>query len=236
MRILFCNFHTGYGGGHDTYISSLVDALQTDHDIALACPVSSQLHLSLKLTIPCFDINYKTIFKNWSGLFKQLRRFKQWIEKYRFDIIHVNGSACHRTILLLYPFLTYKPKLILTKHNALAIKWGAKMRMRYCTDAIIAVSHYTQKQLLQAGVTTKSIKLIPNGIDTDFYHPITSEQKQVLRREYNLSDNDFVFVSNAGTAHYKNWPYLIAAVEKLPAELKSRIKIIVAGSYPSENG
>jgi L-malate glycosyltransferase len=231
MRILFCNFHAGYGGGHDTYILSLASALQADHDIALASPASSQLYLSLNQTIPCFDINYKAVFKNGCQLSK-LRRFKLWLEKYRFDIIHVNGSACHRTILLLYPFLTYKPKLIFTKHNALTIKWGAKIRMRY-TDTIITVSRYTQKQLLQAGVAAKSIQLIPNGVDTDFYRPIASTQKQLLRRKYNLSDDDFVFVSNAGTADYKNWPHLIAAVAALPSRLKNRIKIIIAGPHPS---
>lgn len=54
MRILFCNFHTGYAGagGHNTYILSLVEGLaQKNHTISVACPASSQLYLDLNPTV-----------------------------------------------------------------------------------------------------------------------------------------------------------------------------------------
>lgn len=118
MRILFCNFHTGYAGGHNTYILNLVEGLlaQKNHTISVACPASSQLYLGLTSTIARFAIDYHRILKKWWGNFKQLYLFKQWIVQNNFDIIHLNGSACHRVILLVYPFLKHKPKLIFTKH------------------------------------------------------------------------------------------------------------------------
>ncbi|MES2142671.1 MAG: glycosyltransferase family 4 protein [Pseudomonadota bacterium] len=233
MRILFCNFHEGHGGGQDTYLLSLIQALQTKHDVALACPLSSRLYLTLRKEIPCFGINYKAIFRKWT-FFKHLRKFKQWLEKQNFDIVHVNGSADHRAVLLVYPFLKNRPKLILTKHNALRIKWGALLRMRYFTDAIIAVSQSTEQHLLQAGVKKSLIRTIANGIDTDFFKPISRQQKQRLRQQHGLNADDFIFVSNAGTAECKNWPSLIAAIAALPSDLKNKIKVIIAGKLPSQ--
>lgn len=233
MRLLFCNFHEANGGGQDTYLLSLIKTLQAHHTVALACPSSSRLYLALQQEVPCFGINYKALFRQWGSLVKQLYSFKQWIEKQAFDIIHVNGSADHRAVLLIYPFLKRRPKLILTKHNALRIKWGAWLRMRYFTDAIIAVSQSTEQDLLQAGIPPALIQTIPNGIDTHFYKPISAEQKNQLRQHHGLSMDDFILVSSAGTANYKNWPSLIAAIAALPAELKNRIKVIMAGNIPS---
>ena len=107
------------------------------------------------------------------------------------------------------------------------------MRMRYCTDAIIAVSQFTEKDLLKAGLPRSLIHTIPNGIDTHFYQPISNEQKNQLRQKHALSMDDFILVSSAGTADYKNWPSLIAAIAALPTELKSMIKVIIAGKIPS---
>ncbi|MES2997872.1 MAG: glycosyltransferase family 4 protein [Pseudomonadota bacterium] len=232
MRILFCNFHEGHGGGQDTYLLSLIKALHSHHTVALASPTTSRLYLTLKKEIPCFGINYKAILRQWR-LLKPLLAFKQWIEKQRFDIIHINGSADHRTILLIYPFLKHRPKLVLTKHNALCIKWGALLRMRYFTDAIIAVSQSTKQHLLKADVKNSLIRTIPNGLDTNFYHPVLLKQKFALRKRYALNADDFIFVSNAGTAHCKNWQSLIAAIAALPSELKNKIKVIIAGKLPS---
>lgn len=234
MRILLCNFHTGYAGGHNTYILSLIEGyLQKNHTISVACPASSQLYLSLNQTVSRYAIDYHSILKKWYRNLKQLYLLKKWIAQNHFDIIHLNGSACHRVILLLYPFLKHKPRLILTKHHALTPKSGAKLRMRYFTDAIIAVSQHTQRQLLQAGAS-KSTKLIPHGVDTDFYQPVSSEKKRLLRQQYSINNDDFVFVSNAGTAKFKNWIHLIAAIAALSPEIKNRIKVIIAGHHPTE--
>lgn len=232
MRILFCNFHTDYGAGHDTYLLSLVKTLQKDHWVALASPGSSQLYAALKQDIPCFTINYKTKLWKWVTVFKQLYRFRQWLEKQAFDIIHVNGSADHRTLLFIYPFLKNRPKLIVTKHNSLPIKWGAKLRMCYFSDAIIAVCDYTRQQLLESGIKSSIIHVIENGIDTQFYAPFSAEKKQSLRQHYGFQQEDFIFVSNAGTAAYKNWPVMLAAIAALPAELKHKIKVVIAGKLP----
>ncbi|BBB15451.1 putative glycosyl transferase [Candidatus Rickettsiella viridis] len=232
MRLLFCNFHEANGGGQDSYLLSLIKTLQAHHSVALACPPSSRLYLTLQQKVPCFAINYKALFRQGRSLFKQLYAFKQWVEKQAIDIIHVNGSADHRAVLLIYPFLKHRPKLVLTKHNALRIKWGAWLRMRYFTDAIIAVSQSTEQHLLQAGIPLALIQTIPNGIDTHFYQPISTEQKKQLRQQHGLSMDDFILVSSAGTADCKNWPSLIAAIAALPAKLKNKINVIIAGKTP----
>src|SRR5437870_9623398 len=96
MNLLFCNFHEANGGGQDTYLLSLIKTLQPHYSVALACPPSSRLYSALQQEVPYFSINYKALFRQGGALFKQLRAFKQWVEKQAFDIIHINGSADHR--------------------------------------------------------------------------------------------------------------------------------------------
>lgn len=233
MRLLFCNFHEANGGGHDTYLHSLIKTLQTSHYVTLACPTSSHLYATLQNVVPCYGINYKSLFRQWGYLLKHLSAFKHWVEAQAFDIIHVNGSADHRAVLLIYPFLKHRPKLVLTRHNALPINWGAWLRMRYFNDAIIAVSRSAEQQMRHAGITQTHIQTIPNGIDTSFYQPVTTTQKKQLREPLGLSMDDFILCSSAGTSDVKNWPSLIAAIAALPPALKSKIKVIIAGEIPS---
>lgn len=231
MRILLCNFHEALGGGQDTYLLQLINALDTQHAVAVACPPHSRLYTTLQETVPCFAINYKAIFRKWQ--IASLWKFKRWLEKQAFDVIHINGSADHRAVLSVYPFLKHRPRLVLTKHNALKIKPGAWLRMHYGSDAIIAVSQATRRHLLQAGLPAHKIETIPNGIDTEFYQPVSPAEKKRLRIQYGLSEQDWVFVSNAGTARCKNWFSLLTAIAALPPELRSPIRVLIAGTLPS---
>ena len=43
MKILFTNFHPGIGGGHVTYIVSLLLGMKATHNLFVACPATSRL-------------------------------------------------------------------------------------------------------------------------------------------------------------------------------------------------
>lgn len=66
------------------------------------------------------------------------------------------------------------------------------------------------------------------------YQPLSLATRQLLRQQYSLNNDDFVFVSNAGTAQCKNWVHLIAAIHALSPQLKEKIKVIIAGHHPPE--
>lgn len=235
MRILFTNFHQGYGGGHDTYILSLVQALKDSHKVALAAPKTSQLYQQLEGTIECFPIDYKLRLDNIHRWLNQAMSLKKWCEAKQFDIVHVNGSSDHTMLSLIKIFLTHKPRLVVTKHNSLPIKKGALLRLQYLTDAIIAVSQFTKRQLPASIQNHTKVEVILNGIDTDFYQPVSKAEKITLRSKYQFAADDFILVSVAGTATYKGWNYMVEAVANLPVDLRQNIKIVIAGPKPSNN-
>src|SRR5262245_59543772 len=141
MKILFTNFHQEYGGGHDTYLYTLCASLVNDHSITVAIPHSSFLAKKLQ-TLPSVKIIsflYKIRIYKLISLFKQILNIRKLLKNERYDIIHVNGSRDHSLIILATLFLKNRPPIVFTKHNSIKIKWSAKIRCRFFTDAIIAV-------------------------------------------------------------------------------------------------
>ena len=98
MNILYTNFHTGGGGGHTTYILSLVK--NTPNNTYVACPESSSLCKSLE------KIGYKNIIKmtfyyritDIVKIVKNARLLARHIEEYDIDIVHTNGSPDNRMV------------------------------------------------------------------------------------------------------------------------------------------
>ncbi len=225
MRILYTHFKAGHGGGGDTYILALAEALASEHDIAIAVPEGSRIHQRLSSKFPTFAITAKP---NW----RTLVAFKRWVNQQRPDIIHSNTARDHLITKALSPWLDHKPKWVYTRHNTLPVGWKSALRLRYLSDAVVAVSKYTYEQLPCTLAQQTMVKVIRNGVDTDFYQPITPEQKSRLRAKYGFTDNDLVFTSVAGTDPIKNWIMLVEAIAQLPVALKARCKIILAGAQP----
>jgi len=55
-------------------------------------------------------------------------------------------------------------------------------------DRFISISQEVREDFLAAGVPEKHIVHIPNGVDTDRFHPVTVERKRQLREKLNLPD------------------------------------------------
>jgi glycosyltransferase involved in cell wall biosynthesis len=236
MKLLFTNFHPYNGTGHDTYIYELATALSNypQLSVSVAVPATSELFKKLssapkiKLIPMDFEgIKINKLKKNLQAVLALRRLLKA--EKY--DLVHVNGSPDHTLVMLARLLIRSAPKIIFTKHNSLPIKWGANLRYRYGTDAIIATSH-SAKMLFNSALKIP-IKIVKNGVDTELFKPADQEQILLLRKTYHLSPDTFVIGSVAGTAPYKGWHFLFQAVAQIRDSLPSHTKIIIAGMPPS---
>jgi glycosyltransferase involved in cell wall biosynthesis len=235
MKILFTNFHEYDGGGHDTYIYHLANALSQRHIVHVAAPATSQLikkiaSLPAVKTIP---VLFKIRFNKLKKLCHDIGFLRRLLSTEQYDVVHVNGSADHTMVILARLFMRRKPRLVFTKHNSLPIKWGAMLRYRYATDKIIAVSH-TVKNLFPVDLKTPMV-VIQNGVDTEFFKPVEIEKVQLLRSQYHISSDTFVLGSIAGTALYKGWWLLLEAIKDMQQSLPCPIKVIIAGAMLSED-
>jgi len=236
VKILYTNFHAGNGGGHVTYIINLAKALARDHEITVAVPATSRLYRYAKAIpgVTVVDMRYTTRPSSW---FKDRARLQRLIADGQFDIIHANGSADHKQVMLATLGMRRRPRIVFTKHNDHPLtSFGHKLRVALATDHGIAVSDYIRGMMEQSPYRKRPITTIRHGIDTNFFAPPPPESLDKLRELFFGPDwqGKLLLGSAGGTDYDKGWLDLVAAAAALPPADKARILLMVAGDPPSE--
>ncbi|MBD9384409.1 glycosyltransferase [Achromobacter sp. ACM04] len=236
MKILYTNFHGGNGGGHVTYIINLAKALSKDHQITIAAPATSRLYRYAKAIpgVTVEDMQYTTRPSSW---FKDRAQLRRLIKAGGFDIIHANGSADHKQVMLATLGMRRRPRIVFTKHNDHPLaSLGHKLRVALATDHAIAVSDYVHGLMQQSPYGKRPITTIRHGIDTNFFAPPPPESLDKLRAIFFGPDwqGKLLLGSAGGTDYDKGWLDLVAAVAALPPEDRKRVLLMVAGDPPNE--
>jgi len=236
VKILYTNFHAGNGGGHVTYIINLAKALARDHEITVAVPETSRLYRYAKAIpgVNVVDMRYTTRPSSW---FKDRARLHRLIADGQFDIIHANGSADHKQVMLATLGMRRRPRIVFTKHNDHPLtSFGHKLRVALATDHGIAVSDYIRGMMEQSPYRKRPITTIRHGIDTNFFAPPPPESLDKLRELFFGPDwqGKLLLGSAGGTDYDKGWLDLVAAAAALPPADKARVLLMVAGDPPSE--
>lgn len=234
MKILFTNFHGGNGGGHVTYIVNLLNGLAAEHNLTVASPDSSRLNrLASEVTgVKLVSMEFTTRPSSWLGARSRLRTL---LKKECFDIVHVNGSADHKQVMLALLGLKQRPQIVFTKHNDHPLNsFGHRLRASLATDHVIAVSDYVASQVRNSVYRHCPLTTVRHGVDTAYFSPVSAAEKKMLRVRF-LGDalpDKIVLGSSGGTDIEKGWLDLVAAVAQLPEPLKSRFVLLVAGDLP----
>ncbi|KGE00065.1 glycosyl transferase family 1 [Achromobacter sp. RTa] len=235
MKILYTNFHQGDGGGHTTYVMSLARILCHKSQVTVAAPARSRL-LAEAGALP----GVRTIpleFKSRPlAQLRALRRLRALLRDEQFDVVHVNGSADHRLCMLATMGMgARRPFIVYTQHtDRSATSLGARVRAKWGTNRVICVCSHTFRRMKQSVFRNEDLRVVHNGVDTEKCRPATRSQA-ALARDSLLPGNmqgRLVIGSNAGTAVYKNWLDMVAAVSKLPAPQRRQVVILIAGKLP----
>ncbi len=237
MKILYTNFHQGDGGGHTTYVMSLARILCQKSQVTVGAPRSSRL-LAEAEALP----GLRTINLEFKGPLLQqlsaLRRLRALLRKEKFDVIHVNGSADHRLCMLATMGMGSKrPFIVYTQHNDRdANSLGARVRAKWGTNRVICVCSHTFRRMKQSVFRNEDLRVVHNGVDTDRYRPAGRNEAARARARFvpPAMRGRLVIGSNAGTADYKNWIDMVAAVSLLPAAQREQIVVLIAGKMPGE--
>ncbi len=233
MRILYTNFHGGNGGGHDTYIRDLAVGMSRRHRITVASPAGSRLSrlVCAESGIAVVDLQFKP---KWREFLPELARLRNLIARSRFDIVHVNGSADHRQVMLALLGCRQRPAIVFTKHNTYAAdSMGNFLRARLATDRTIAVSDYV-RQMLERQSPYGDITVVKHGVSTAT-HALTPDEVRCSRIACfgDAADDVIVLGSVAGTAPHKGWSDLIDALARLPGSVRGRFRVLLAGDWPT---
>jgi glycosyltransferase involved in cell wall biosynthesis len=181
MKILYTNFHRRNGGGHVTYIMSLLKTLGAGHQLAVATPGTSRLYRYAQGVsgVRVVDMPFSSRLGPMLG---EVRRLRKLLRQEKFDIVHVNASADHRHVMLACAGLTPRPKIVWTKHNDHPVtSLGHRLRARWATDQVIAVSDFVKTLLVDSPYGDMPIQVIRHGVDTDYFAPLPEEEKRAAR-------------------------------------------------------
>ncbi|AOB38888.1 glycosyltransferase family 4 protein [Bordetella parapertussis] len=236
MKILYTNFHGRNGGGHVTYVINLARALAPGHALTVAVPGTSRLYRYAREIpgVEVVDMQYTTRLSSWFHDRAALRRL---IAEGGYDIIHCNGSADHKQVMLATLGLRRRPRIVFTKHNDHPLgSLGNRLRATLATDHSIAVSAYVHGLLADSPYSRHPITTVRHGIDTDYYAPPDAATAAQWRERYFGPDwrGRLLLGSAGGTDYDKGWLDLVAAAGSLPAPLRERVRILVAGDPPNQ--
>jgi len=100
-----------------------------------------------------------------------------------------------------------------------------KIFASFSFDQFIAVSNYTKKCLIEAGVSESKITVITNGkSDIDLG---TLKTKHEVRKEMNIPDDKFVFASFGRTGLTKGLEYVVDAIPEVLDKIPNAIFILI---------
>ena len=236
MNILYTNFHPRNGGGHVTYIINLLKGLAGHHQVTLATPASSRLYRYAGQIdgVSVVDMHFSTRASSW---FTPRTKLHALIKAGRFDVIHVNGSADHKLVMLALSGVRPRPRVVMTKHNEHPLKSvGHWLRARLATDRVIAVSEHVARQVRASTYDKAGVVTIRHGVDTDYFSPVSLEEKFRLRASLVRPglESQILLGSAGGTDRSKGWLDLVAGIALLPEAQRSRFHVVVAGDLPDQ--
>jgi len=234
MKILYTNFHPRNGGGHATYVANLARCLQGAHEITVATPGTSRLFAQAGQIpgVRCVDVVYSMRLQ---PMIAEVRRLRRLLGEGRFDVVHVNGSADHRQVMLACLGMRSRPRIVWTKHNTMqARSFGHWVRARFGTDGAIGVSEFVTRMLRQTAYRRLPLRAIHHGVDTERFHPWAPAEVSEARRSLlgDLPADALVLASVGGTDRDKGWLVLAQALARLPGDMKRRVRMLVAGDPP----
>ena len=236
MKILYTNFHARNGGGHVTYIVNLLQGLSPQHVLTVATPKGSRLY-RLAAAVPgvkVVDMSFSIRPSSWFGPRAALRRL---IVQEHFDIVHANGTADHKQVMLALFGMRRPPAVVMTKHNSHSLtSFGHRMRAWLATDRVIAVSDYVRGLLMKSPYQRCGVVTVRHGIDTDYFAPSDVGNKLALRDQYlgTALRDKIVLGSSAGSDFDKGWLDLIEAISLLSPTQRGRFHVVVIGDPPND--
>ncbi len=176
-------------GGAENHVLTLVTALrQTDVAVSVVCPrpgplvealtaVGVQPHL-IEIVRPAPNDEYELSLPALGELAELMMRWNPDIVHSHLYPAFLHGSLAGQ--------LTRVPALLTTAHT-LVVRPGDAWLTRLTDTRVIAVSRAAKRVLVQGGVSSRAITVIPNGIEPRYFED-ASASAVVARRELGIPD------------------------------------------------
>ncbi len=164
------------------------------------------------------------------------RRLRELLIAGDFHVLHVHSpsSAVGARLVVRTPTRRQRPLLVYTEHNhwdayRVPSRWANKVTM-WTDDCDIAVSSSVRESVAPARLRDR-VEVLTHGIVLRDFEG--SKDRQGVRREWNVGDKDFVFITVANFRVHKNYPMLLSAFSEARAS-NQYLRLVVVGQGPLE--
>jgi L-malate glycosyltransferase len=237
QKILMTNFHPCIGGGHDTFIISLVTSeLRNGFEFAVAVPKTSRMYKVLKERgVTVFACDFPSNIKEIWPILLAVHRFRRIRENFRPRLIHTNGGA-DNSIVVWSSLLGRKRFAVVRTHHAVR-RIPTDPYHVWLYNRAVDFNTYVSlpaKKISQSGdaLRLKRSAVIENGIDTDFYKPMP--KNYALMKHLGIAKESFIFGSTAGLGHYKRVDVMLNAAASLKDSFD--FKVLLLGDEENARG
>lgn len=180
--------------------------------------------------------NFKGIIDYVSSYIKHAKKLVKYAEDNHIDIIHNNTTAVLEGIYIKrklgIPLIWHvheiivKPKFISDFINMLMGRYA---------DKVITVSNAVLSHVKKSSfISDDQIKVIYNGVDSDFYKELSQSDKQRIRERFEIPSNAKVVGMIGRVNAWKGQKDLLISAESLLAKYPELYIILVGGVFAGE--
>jgi UDP-glucose:(heptosyl)LPS alpha-1,3-glucosyltransferase len=154
-------------------------------------------------------------------------------DKTMYQDIYRAGDGCHIEWLKQRRQrmgLAGKLSILLNPYHLLILNLEHKIFSRRRYKKIIAISEMVKRNIIDNyGVSSDDIEVIYNGVDTERFHPDNIKKyRSGIRKQYSLSESDFVVLFVGSGFERKGVEHLIKAVESI----SEPVAVLIVGKGP----
>jgi glycosyltransferase involved in cell wall biosynthesis len=120
-------------------------------------------------------------------------------------------------------------------YKARLSSWSTRWRLLTLlrlADRIVAVNSEVEHMLHGLGLPPEQIVRVPNGVETDQFHPALTGEKAKAYQRLRLPPRKTIFLSVGRLAPYKGVDVLLQAWALLPAHIRLQAHLVVVGDGP----
>jgi glycosyltransferase involved in cell wall biosynthesis len=225
--VLHIDTESKWGGGQKQTLYLVKELHARGVNTSIICkPHSGLFQRSLEQDVPAEQLNVRSELDILAAC-KIARIFRRG----NFNIIHAHTGHAHAIAVIAAGFVKPSPPVIVTRRTIFKIKPGWFNKKKYVKPNIkyIAISTAVKDVLVKAGVADTNVQIIPIGIDLKSIKRYDYGPIGAIRRELNISSDNFVIGSIGGLVKLKGHRYLLESVAKLKEEIPE-IKCIIVGA------
>ena len=236
IKVLNVISDTNIGGAGKCVLTFLKYYSKDEFDLAVVIPKNSLLKPEIeKLGARCIEVD---ALADKSLDFKAVSQLLKIFKAEKPDVIHCHAAMSARIAGRLYK----RAKIVYTRHSVFepspTISRGIGKRINgfvnnATADRIIAVADAAKDNLTKTGVSDKKIIVIQNGVEP--LKPLPESEKQKIRSEYGVGENDFILGIAARLNEVKGHIYILEALKMLIDDGITNAKLIIAGTGDYED-